>query len=156
MRFRLRTLLAASKWLRFSLRSIYILLTIFGLWLGFEVNWLRQRREARRWIELHEVSGGWSRRNPKDVRLDSGIGPVRYGQAVAAPWSLRKFSEPSLAYIHLDKNKLSEADIPKIDSLQSLFPEANGVFVNDEPGWVHRWQPGDSHGYMNHLRGTDK
>ena len=31
---------------RFSLRTLFAVVTLFGCWLGYELNWIRQRREA--------------------------------------------------------------------------------------------------------------
>jgi len=151
MRFRLRTLLFSRRWLRFSLRGMFVVITLLGIWLGFQVNWLRQRQEARRWIEQHESLGGWSRINPKDVIWTKLDGTKHPGKPADAPWSLRLFGETRLAFINLDKSKLSEADIPRIDSLLALFPEAedSGVHVN-EPGLVYRWSPPDPRAYLKY------
>lgn len=140
MRYRLRTLLFSSRWLRFSLRGMFVVITLFGIWLGFQVNWMRQRQEARRWIEQHEF-GDWSRVDPKDVV------PTR--PAADAPWILRLQGETRLAYIHLDKSKLSENDISRIDSLPSLFPEAHQVQIV-EPGWTTCWPPTDPGSFLKY------
>src|SRR6187549_3238791 len=132
MRYSLRKLLS-RRWLRFSLRGMFVVITLFGVWLGLQVNWLRQRQEARRWIEQHESPGGWSRVNPTDVTWTTKTGAKQSGKAVHVPWGLRLLGETRLAFIHLDKSKLTEADIPRINSLLALFPEANdaGVHVVD-------------------------
>ena len=41
------------RWFRFSLKTLFVVLTLFGVWLGVQVNWIRQRREARQWIKDH-------------------------------------------------------------------------------------------------------
>src|SRR6266496_1528860 len=101
MRYRLRTLLFSRRWLRFSLRGMFVVLTLFGIWLGFQVNWMRQRQEARRWIEQHESPGEWSRVNPIDVVWTKLDGTKHPGKAADAPWSLRLLGETRLAMIHL-------------------------------------------------------
>src|SRR4051794_19913421 len=128
MHFRFRRLF------RFSLRGLFFLITLFGIWLGYKVNWLRERREARKWIEQHEVAGGWSGINPKHVTWTKLDGTKVPGKAADAPWGLRILGESRLGFIHLDKSKLSEADIPRLNSLLSLFPEASHVQI-EEPGW---------------------
>jgi len=141
MRFRLRTLLISRRWLRFSLRGMLVVITLFGIWLGFQVNWLRQRREARRWIEQHETRGGWSGVDPTRITVTKLDGTTYQKEAVNAPLSLRLLvGENRLAYIKLDKSKLSEADIPRLNALHALFPEAEGVDIF-EPGAVYRWGP---------------
>jgi hypothetical protein len=59
-----------------------------------------------------------------------------------APWSVRILGERRLNFIYLDKSKLSKADAGYIDSLPSLFPEAEQIQVA-EPGWTTCWPPED-------------
>src|SRR5262245_4842035 len=147
MRDRLWTTLNNRRWLTFSLRGMFAVVTLLGIWLGLQVNWLRQRQEARRWIEQHESPGGWSRMNPSDVVVTRPDGTTHPDKPVEAPWSLRLLGESRLAYIHLDMSKLSEADIPRIDSLERLFPEASGVHVH-QPGFVTTWPPTDRRAFL--------
>ncbi len=44
---------AKRRWFRFSLRTLFVVVTVFGVWLGWEIKYVRDRR--RFWIE-------WSRR----------------------------------------------------------------------------------------------
>ena len=44
------------RWFRFSLRMMFVVVTVFGCWLGYELNWIRQRHEISnhrhsRWYE---------------------------------------------------------------------------------------------------------
>ena len=146
-RSKLRTLLILLAgrrfWLTFNLRGLFTAVTLVAIWLGFQVNWLGQRQEARRWIEQHE-SGDWSRADPVNVVV-SGI-RNRDGRA-AAPWSLRLMGEPRLVYVILDKSKLADADIPRLDSLQGLFPEATGIHI-EGPGVTYCWPPEDRHAFF--------
>jgi hypothetical protein len=81
---------------------MFVVVTLFcvslGLWLSTRLNWIRQRQEARRWIEQHEAFQ-WSKVDPKDVVTSSG--PAK---SVESPWSLRLLGETHLAYIQLDKS----------------------------------------------------
>jgi Leucine-rich repeat (LRR) protein len=43
------------RWLRFSLRSLLLAMTVFGVWLGVKVNAARQQREIVRMV--HELGG---------------------------------------------------------------------------------------------------
>jgi hypothetical protein len=108
MRNRLQALLRLG---RFSLRGLFVLITLIAVCLGFQVRWIRQWQEARRWIEQHEI-GGWSRVDPRDVVTSRG--PAKL---VEPPWSLRLMGESRLVYIQLDKSKLTEADISRLDSV---------------------------------------
>lgn len=152
MRYQPRSPLFSGRWLRFSLRGMFVVIMLLcmwlGLWLSFRLTWIRQRQEARRWIEQHE-SFGWSKVDPKDVVVTDLDGTKQPAKAADAPWSLGLLGETRLAYIQLDKSKLSEADIPRLDSLQALFPEANGVHI-DEPGFCWRWPPPDPRAYLKY------
>lgn len=33
------------RWFRFSLRALFLVVTAFGCWLGYQLNWIRQREE---------------------------------------------------------------------------------------------------------------
>jgi len=113
MQYRLRTLLIVlavarqhlvhwlfgRRWLTFSLRGMFAVVTLLGIWLGFQVNWQRQRQDARRWIEQHGEY--WSTINERDVMVFNPDGTRHHGKAVDAPWSLRLMGEPSVAYIFL-------------------------------------------------------
>jgi hypothetical protein len=39
---------------RFSLRTLLVLVTVFGCWLGYQLNWIRQRHE---FFEQHSYKG---------------------------------------------------------------------------------------------------
>jgi hypothetical protein len=145
----LRALAFSRRWLRFTLRGLFLVITLFGIWLGIQVNWLRQRQEARRWIEQHESPGQWSTKNPTDVTMIELDGTTHPMKAAEAPWSLRLLGESRLAFIRLDKSKLTEADIPRLNALHALFPEAPGVDIN-EPGIVYRWPPTDPKSYLKY------
>jgi hypothetical protein len=32
------------RWFQFSLRTMLLLVTVFGVWLGYEMNWIHSRR----------------------------------------------------------------------------------------------------------------
>lgn len=33
------------RWFRFSLRTLFVVVTVFCSWLGYELNWIRERHE---------------------------------------------------------------------------------------------------------------
>jgi hypothetical protein len=135
--------------LRISLRGLLLLLTAFCIWASIHGQWIRDRREARAWIVSHEV-GPWSGVDSADVKVQMTIN----GQQVwvpdiapELPLSLRILRERPLYYIHLDKSKLTPHDAARIDSLQRLFPEADGIHIQ-EPRWTQRWPPDDVEEYF--------
>jgi hypothetical protein len=137
------------RWFQFSLRGIFILMTLLGIWLGVQVKWWRDRQEARKWIAAHEVEGKWSLLDVSDPNVRLSQTTMKNGVRILVPmklrdvpWSVRALGERRLNFIHLDKGKLSKEDARYIDSLQSLFPEAEGVHVQ-EPGFSTCWPPED-------------
>src|SRR5713101_1137558 len=48
------------RWFRFSLRTLFVLLTLFCVWLGVQVKWIQDRHKALDWVEAHPVSGVYS------------------------------------------------------------------------------------------------
>jgi hypothetical protein len=93
------------RWFRFSLRTLFVVVTLFGCWLGYNLNWIRARRNV----------------------LDSGeAGLVDWGPYSARnnhspPWPLGWFGEqsPRTAGLVLTPSA-SDADLARV---QSLFPE---------------------------------
>ena len=90
------------------------------------------RSDAREWISAREV-GTWSSTDPANVTENGSRVEVRQ-----VPWSIRLFGETPVHFIVLDKAKLSPQDAAYISSLQSLFPEAEGIYI-DEPGLTTCW-----------------
>ena len=35
----------SRRWFAFSLRTLFVVVTMFACWLGYELNWIRQRHE---------------------------------------------------------------------------------------------------------------
>jgi len=134
------------RWARFNLRGMLVVVTVLGVWLGRQVQWMRDRQEAREWIVEHESGGHLARDDADDFYLVTTLvngARVTSRKAVPnAPWSIRIFRAPRVPFIHLDKGTLSPSDIPRINSLQVLFPEADGIQV-EEPCWCTRWPPKD-------------
>jgi hypothetical protein len=111
--------------MRFRLRTLMIVLAASGIVLGWHVDWVHRRSSARQWIQEHETEGKWSRVDPPDVAE----------VAADVPWTLRVLGERRLYYIKLDGNKLTKADIPRIDWLKRLFPECSDILIYDH-GWA--------------------
>ncbi len=43
--------------LQFTLRTLFILVTLIAVWFGYYANWIHQRREARKWLDAHPLRG---------------------------------------------------------------------------------------------------
>jgi hypothetical protein len=88
-----------SRWLRFSLRMMFVVLTVFGAALGwavYQVNWIRQRHA---FLERENIVT---------------YPPVQVERPL--PWSLRLFGE--------SQQFLIGAPPEELDRARKLFPEA--------------------------------
>ena len=88
------------RWFRYSLRTFFVLVTLLGVWLGVQVKWIRDRREALQWVHR------------------SVIFPDLH---TPAPWSIR-LVERGVPLITVDPDIAQDAE--KVRKLKELFPEA--------------------------------
>ena len=89
------------RWFRFSLRTMFVLVTVVCVWLGYQLNWIRERREV----------------------LSSGEVAVlhRLNSEGGAPRSLWLFGERGYSILACSKNVDKEA-------IERLFPESTIYF----------------------------
>ena len=97
------------RWFSFSLRTMFVLLTAICVWVGYEVNWIRQRQD--RLESLHVAD-----------HVDS--------VSIRAPGFLWLFGEEGHQHLVVADNQMTRDEL-KV--LRSLFPEAHISVVND---WV--------------------
>lgn len=103
------------RWFRYSLRTFFVLLTIFGVWLGVQLRIVQKRRELWRWIEKQDIVG--------TVQVQYLAPPA------TLPWARallgdRLYDEPRLLGPDVDRQKLREVD--------ELLPEAR-IVVDENP-----------------------
>jgi hypothetical protein len=95
------------RWFRFSLRMLFVLVTLVGVvagWVAYQLNWIRQRRE---FSNSHHI----------------GIIVWQSGLDTKAPWSLKLFGEaPAVYLLNVPDAFLQEAKV--------LYPEA---VINPKP-----------------------
>src|SRR5262249_14468208 len=65
---RVVTLTPRRRWFRWSLRTMFVVLTAFCLWLGWNVNAVQQRKRLMDWAAIHGIKlnqdGTWDRVSP--------------------------------------------------------------------------------------------
>src|SRR5262245_22437606 len=116
------TSLAALRRFRFSLRTLFAVVTLIAItlppagWLGRELNWIRQRQAFR---EEQAAALG------KQIAF-------RHGKPVAAPSQLSFFGERgygiiTVAVTQQRMEQLATADLASIQRAAALFPEARIV-----------------------------
>ena len=132
--------------LHFSLRTLLLLVAACCVWLSMQAKWMRDRHAAKQWIVRHE-SRGWSDIDATDVQVQRKVNGRSVWVSASeterdVQWTLAIFGERPLNFIFLDKSKLSKRDCAQLDALQTLFPEAAGIHI-EEPGLTTRWPPQD-------------
>src|SRR5256885_1568657 len=96
------------RWFRWSLRTMFVVVTAFGCWLGWQVNWIRQRHEALK-------------RNEESRAIFPTVGGLQ--PTGTFPWTLRLLGEEPRKFIALKIER--EDDLkPALSRIQSLFPES--------------------------------
>src|SRR4051794_1559792 len=99
------------RWYQFSLRTFFVLVTIFcvgfGYWVHWSQEWIRQRRE---WRDAH----------PDSIYLRTLITK----QDVAPPLGLGLFGERGAVFIWCQKDD--------VESIRRLYPEA-AIGMRDDP-----------------------
>ena len=121
------------RWFRFSLRTLFVVVTIVCVWVAFQVSWIRQRQkllaedQAISNVLTNYVSGVTS------DELEP-IGSTKIDQL----W-LTLFGQPSVEaccvfYKEYPYRETDAKDIPKVRRARQLFPEARviAVFVFEE------------------------
>jgi len=99
------------RWFRFSLRTFFVVLTIFGVWLGVQVKWVRDRKEAIKWLTA-DVDP--QRAIILDFFHDDDEGS-------RAPFPLNLFGETGVDDISLTSPESKQ----RVHELRRLFPETN-------------------------------
>lgn len=93
------------RWFRFTLRTMFVVLTAFSLWLGYEANWMRQRRAYLSIAEVYDLSETFGKTAADRPR---------------APGLLWLFGEQGVKYLVVMRR--SPADFSRA---AKLFPEAD-------------------------------
>jgi len=101
-------LLIPRRCFRFSLSTLFVVLTVFGVWLAVQVNWIRERREI-----LRRIPG-----EPADW------------VAAKAPWSIRIFGERGYHDLHFWRDLTRE----EYFRIKQLFPETDKIWVGGKTG----------------------
>ena len=104
------------RWFRFSLRTFFVLLTLFGVWLGMQMKWIRDRHEAIRWLEARG-------------------GSVEHGRA--APLSLAMLGENGVEVLCIPRT--TDDYVEKGVELENLFPEADLYRIRQDTAIVKYW-----------------
>ena len=120
------------RWLRFSLRTLFVLVTVVCVWLGYQLNWIRERRKY-----LEEHPGVVREPSPQD-------------NVATAPNLLWLLPESGVTRLHVQSpGFFDEADYhhdnPSLEATRAreLFPEAI-IEVCDDWKFYYAWNPSEN------------
>jgi len=102
----------SRRWFRFSLRTMFVVVTVLAVFISFVVynlNWIKERDEARLWLPKNGGS------------FSSQMTPAK---SFPAPWSLRILSEHGERIVVLDRRVIKDELPAEALRMQRLFPEA--------------------------------
>ena len=118
------------RWFRFSLRTMFVVVTVLCVWLGYQLNWIRQRRDFY-------------------VRYNGRFTTEPFNGS--APGVLWLFGETGWPHMGLkvqstDMDSLTEADWQLVRRARQLFPEAanNPIWLFGKTG-LGDWATTDRH-----------
>jgi hypothetical protein len=108
---------AKRRWFRFSLRTLFVVMMVFGCWLGLQLNWIRQRHNALATWKL--LAAGMGMYDP------ISDGPID-GKPPRMLWA---FGEPGYEIIwrHFSPrqgSQLTDVEQAEVEEVTKLFPEA--------------------------------
>jgi hypothetical protein len=96
------------RWYQFSVRSLFVVITLFGIWLGWQLYWFKTRRD---WLEAQNYVAAF---------------PAAGARKLPHPQLLiTLFHQEAMSQILL--RNASQEEIAKV---QRLFPEADVVSGN--------------------------
>jgi hypothetical protein len=114
--------LPTRRWFRFSLKTLLIAITVFGLWLGYYVNWMHERRAAKAAPEVFSIN--------HEIVVELYMGAQR---AVPPPhpfpWSLTLLGEKPALAVGLHGSADDSENQRLAERYQKLFPESRIGFM---------------------------
>jgi hypothetical protein len=112
------------RWFRFSLRTLFVAVTVFGCWLGYQMNWIRQRH-----VVLKQQNVGKYFDTQGEDPLQAYPFPIAVANPINAPWPLWMLGQRGVARIDIiftgsDVRNLNALEESEWLRVKRLFPEA--------------------------------
>ena len=104
------TLARKRRWVRSSLLGFSIAGMLIACWVGYHLNWIRERHNAKVFFAIGQI----------ELRFPDGTNKVEI-QTWDAPWPLGWFGEKGQRFLMIEGSTPRE----EIDQILALFPEAD-------------------------------
>jgi hypothetical protein len=114
------------RWFRFSLRTLFLVVTALACWLGYQLHWIRERHKFLDEVEHEQPQRLLTVLMASAFDEDPRLVPF----APKAPLSLRIFGESAVAQFHIqdivthDGRSYPWDDPKRLAKAARLFPEA--------------------------------
>ena len=114
------------RWFRFSLRTLFVVVTVLCLWLGWNVHQVQQRKE---WLEYIQANGAaiWSEEPPRRTTRSKNY------PADHLPLIRRLLGAHPIGTIQLSHGRFTEDDLARVTG---LFPEADVSIAPNMGGFM--------------------
>ena len=115
------TQVSKRRWFQFNLRTLFVLITLIACWLGYELNWIRQRRNF-----IAEENAKCEALQQKGHTRDFYVSVVGPGKSPGLLWL---FGEPRLDHLAF----FVETPMPEV--LKRELDKGNPVDLNVQLEW---------------------
>jgi hypothetical protein len=110
--------MAKPRWLRFSLRTLFVVVTIFGVWLGWNLKIVRERNRLLDYVHiLARLEAGEADPDIKSRQERKYPGDW---ECIRIPWTRRVLGDSSYIAIAVPDSATSKL----IAEIEAAFPEA--------------------------------
>ena len=121
------------RWFRFRLRTLFVLVTVLGVflgWLGVQLKWIRDRHAAIEWVESINRRVLILSSLPNTMRWELGGTGIKRYPWNNAPWGLRLLGEAGVSVFSINSERVTPNDraLKRLPELRRLFPEAQVDF----------------------------
>ncbi len=126
-----------KRWLRFSLRTLFVLLTLLGIWLGIQTKWAKDRTsylEEHQYARSQPWKGDEIASAPRFLWLWGDPGVTRLKVQAPGFWDQKEFHRTNAG--------------PEAAEARELFPEAI-IEVLDDDVLYYTWKPGEEWNWGN-------
>jgi hypothetical protein len=112
------------RWFTFGLGTLLTLVTLFCIWLGWALNWARERQQVLKALRL----------GPESRAMVATFDNLPPGVATQKPWrtmplTMKVFRSEQIGWIHLSPSFYSQGDR---EHIEALFPEATVILRSAE------------------------
>ncbi len=109
----------------FTLRTLFVVVTAFACWLGYELNWVRQRRAIVSRADIRASEDGYLEPPPVAPRFLGLFGEHAYhGITIVIVDQQRLEPNGVWAMVMADDKRLTQQERDEMEGISRLFPEA--------------------------------